>query len=190
VIPDEHIDENAKSEFERAELAARIGCRYVKAGLSPPFHLREAVRHWGGLSHDEIMAVIELHFDAYRRFYTTGTGDRLIHMVRAAIHKAIEAKHPSRDRPDGELDRPLRKRRGRLQPVAHAGGVDVFDDGDDGGPEDDRTVNVERSSGLVGYERVGLSNLEDDAPGETEHERKLSAFDRQGAAMPAVRAAD
>ena len=66
MMPNEHIDENAKSEIERAELAARIGCRYVKAGLSPPFHLREAVRHWGGLSHDEIMAIIEKHFQDWR----------------------------------------------------------------------------------------------------------------------------
>jgi len=83
------------------------------------------------------MAVIELHFDACRRFYTTGSGDRLFYMVEAAIGKAIEAKHPNPSHADGELDRPLRRGRGRLQPVAHAGGIDVFDDRDDDGAEVD-----------------------------------------------------
>jgi hypothetical protein len=34
----------------------------------------------------------------------------------------------------------VRKRRGGVQPVAHAGGIDVFDDRDDGGigQEDDQ----------------------------------------------------
>ena len=97
------------------------------------------MKHWVGLTQDEIVDVIEKHFRDCRHLYIAGAGDQHFHMVRSAISKAIEAKHPSRDRANGELERLLRKRRGRLQPVAHAGGVDVFDDRDDGGTgqEDD-----------------------------------------------------
>jgi len=53
-----------------------------------------------------------------------------------------------------------------VRPVPHIGGVDVFDDRDDGaGQEDDRTINVERSSRPVGYEHVGVPSLEDDDAG-------------------------
>ena len=161
MIPDEHIDENAKSDFERAELAARIDCRYVKAGLSPPFHLREAVRHWGGLSHDEIMAVIELHFDACRRFYTTGSGDRLFYMVELAIRRAIEAKYP-RNRSDGELKQPRRRSRVRQVHTAAGGLPDVYVEGH--AARLVRRTESERPSlaGYTGDERVGVPSLEDD----------------------------
>jgi hypothetical protein len=62
------------------------------------------------------------------------------YMVEAAIRKAIAAKHPSRDHTDGELERPVRRRRrGGMQPVPHIGGVDIYGDRDDGGAgqEDD-----------------------------------------------------
>jgi len=54
-----------------------------------------------------------------------------------------------------------------VRPVPHFGGVDVFDDRDDGGDGqgDDRTINVERSSRPVGYERVGVPSSEDDDAG-------------------------
>ncbi len=86
-------------------------------------------------------------------------------MVEAAISKAIEAKHPSRDRSDDELERPLRKHRGGVRLMPHAGRIDVFDDRDDGhsaGLEDDRGTNVERPSGLPRYERAGEPIGEDD----------------------------
>jgi len=81
----------------------------------------------------------EVVANAHRRLYVCGSAERFFYMVEAAISKAWEAKHPSRDHADDELERLLRKRRGRLQPVAHAGGVDVFNDRDDGGTgqEDD-----------------------------------------------------
>jgi len=50
MIPDEHDRENAKSDFELAELAGRVGNMYVRAGLSPPFALRDAVKSWRGLT--------------------------------------------------------------------------------------------------------------------------------------------
>src|SRR5882762_3787277 len=127
------------TDVELAELVGRVGNLYTRRGLSPPFALRDAAREWRGLSQDEIIAVLEKHFRDYRHLYIAGAGDQHFHMVRSAISKALEAKHPSRDHADDELERPRRKRRGRLQPVAHAGGVDVFDDRDDGGTgqEDD-----------------------------------------------------
>jgi hypothetical protein len=100
---------NAKSEFELAELVGRIGNFYTKKGLSPPFFLRDAAREWHGLSQDEIVVVLEKHFHDYRHLYIAGAGDQHFHLVRSAINKAIEAKYPSRDRSDDELERPLRK---------------------------------------------------------------------------------
>ena len=155
-------DHTSSDEAQVAEIVARVGDFYTRKGLSPPFHLHAVAKQWLGLSQDEIVTVLEKHFDACRRFYTTGSGDRHFHLVRSAISKAIEAKYPNHSHADDELERPLRKRRGRFQPVAHAGGIDVFDDRDDGGQEDDRTINVERSSSLVGYESAGVPIGEDE----------------------------
>jgi hypothetical protein len=149
-------------DYELAELVGRIGNFYAKKGLSPPFFLRDAAREWHGLSQDEIVAIIDNHFRDYRHCYIAGAGDQHFHMVRSAIQRAIEAKYP-RDRFNDELERPRRKHRGGVRPVPHLAGVDIFDDRDDGaGQEDDRTINVERSSRSVGCERVGVPSLEDD----------------------------
>ena len=74
--PDDHTAGNAKREFELAELVGRIGNFYTKKGLSPPFALRDDAREWRSLSQDEIVALINKHFDDCRRFYTSGSGDR------------------------------------------------------------------------------------------------------------------
>jgi hypothetical protein len=124
MMPDEHIDENAKTEFELAELVARVGNFYTRKGLSPPFFLRDAAGEWLGLSQDEIIAVLEQHFRDYRHLYIAGAGDRLFHLVRSAVAKAIEAKYPSRD---DESERPRRRNSSRVQQVHNAGGFpDVF----------------------------------------------------------------
>jgi hypothetical protein len=163
MMPDDHIAENARSEFGLAELVGRIGNLYVRQGLSPPTQLRDAAKHWLGLSQDEIVAVIQKHFADHRRLYVSGSGDGFFYMVEAAVRKAWQAKHPVRD---GEPEGPRRKRRGRVRPVPHAGGVDIFDDRDDGhsaGLEDDRVTNVEGPPGLPGYERTGDPiGIEDD----------------------------
>jgi len=154
------IPGDAAHELELAELAGRIGCAYVKQGLSPPFALREAIRSWRGLRQDEIMAIIAQHFEQCRRFYVAGCGDAHFAMVRAAISKALEAKHP---RPT-EPVRPRRRPRG-LQRLHHAGGrVDIYDDRDvsDAGQEDDQAASVERPFGLPGYEHAGEPIGEDD----------------------------
>ena len=112
LIPDEHNTRKARSEFELAELVGRIGNLYTKKGLSPPFILRDAVTSWGGLSQEEIVAVIEKHFQDCRQFYIAGAGDRHFHMVQLAISKALEAKYP-RDRLGGAPDQ--RRRAGRIR---------------------------------------------------------------------------
>jgi hypothetical protein len=38
--------ENAKSEFELAEIVGAVGNAYVRRGLSPPSQLQNAAKHW------------------------------------------------------------------------------------------------------------------------------------------------
>ena len=61
---------------------------------------RNAVKSWRGLTPDEIVAVIEKHFEDCRRFYTAGSGDQHFARVRAAIGKAMDPKDPFRARVD------------------------------------------------------------------------------------------
>jgi len=126
VMPDVHNAGDATSQLELDGLAGRIGCAYVKQGLSPPFHLRDAVKHWRGLTQDEIVAVIEKHFEQCRRFYTAGCGDAHFDMVRMAVTKALEANHPL---PRDEPVRPrLQRRAAGVRKIHHAGGTDIYDD--------------------------------------------------------------
>ncbi len=64
--------DNANSRFDLAELVGRISNLYTRRNLCPPSHLRDAAKDWLGLSQDEIVAVINKHFDDCRRFYTSG----------------------------------------------------------------------------------------------------------------------
>jgi hypothetical protein len=114
LMPDEHKAGKARSEFELVELVGRIGNLYTKRGLSPPFVLRDAVTSWGGLCQEEIVAVIEKHFQDCLQFYIAGAGDQHFHMVRSAISKALEAKYP-RDRLGVVPERPRRRRAGRIR---------------------------------------------------------------------------
>jgi uncharacterized Zn-binding protein involved in type VI secretion len=149
-------------DFALTELVGRIGNLYTRHRLSPPFHIRDAARRWLGLSQDEIIAVIEKHFADCRRFYTCGSGDAHFGMVESAIRKATEAKHPARAYGDDELVRPRHKR--GVRKIHNASGFpDVIVDG---GPAArllrDSESNVERPSGLVGYEDGGDPIGEDD----------------------------
>jgi hypothetical protein len=45
----------------------------------------------------------------YRRFYTARAGEQHFGLVQAAIRKALETKHPSREHVDDEPARPRRK---------------------------------------------------------------------------------
>ena len=127
-MPDPRDVANARNDSDLEELRGRIGNLYTRMGLSPPSQLYTAVEHWLGLSHEEILAAIEDHFAQHRRLYVSGSGDGYFYLVEAAIRRAWQAKHPTRDRANDEHERPRNKRLGRVRPVHHAGGVDVFDD--------------------------------------------------------------
>jgi len=166
MMPDPRDVENARSDSELEELRGRIGNLYTRMGLSPPSQLYTAVKHWLGLSHEEILAAIEDHFAQHRRLYVSGSGDGYFYLVEAAIRKAWQAKHPTRDRADDASERPQRKRRG-VQRVHNAGG----------GPHDlllddpravrvlrkrNQTAAVERPSTMRGYAGAGVPIGEDD----------------------------
>jgi len=99
------------------------------------------------------------------RFYTVGSVDGYFNMVRAAIHKALDAKNPFRARL--EPVRPQRPRR-RVVTIPNAGGrPDLFVDGRRADRLfRDRECYVARPSALVGYEGAGEPIGEDDDPGE------------------------
>jgi hypothetical protein len=89
----------AMSDLELAEIVGGVGCLYVKRGSCPPSRLRDAAKHWLGLTHDEILEVIEVHFDHHRGLYASGSGDAYFNLVEAAMRRAWQAKpagHPCR----------------------------------------------------------------------------------------------
>ncbi len=148
---------------ELTELVARVSNLYTRKGLSPPFHLRDAARHWLGIPPDEIIDIIEDHFRQHRRLYVSGSGCGYFYMVESAVRAAWQAKHPPRDHADDEPERPRRKRSG-LRKVHNASGFpDVIVDG---GPAArllrDSESNVERPTGLGGYDGAGDPLGEDD----------------------------
>src|SRR5215813_3112021 len=142
-------------------LLSAPACIYVKQGLSPPFHLRDALKRWRGLSQDEIVAVIEKHFEDCRRFYTAGSGDSHFHMVKAAMHRALVAKHP-RDHMDDEPERPRRRASGVRQIHNPSGIPDLFMVGRPARGFREPVSKVERPSGPPGYERAGDPIGQDD----------------------------
>jgi hypothetical protein len=150
----------AQREAQVAEIVARCGNIYTRFRLSPPMALRAAAQHWVGLSSDEVARVVEDHLREHRRLYIAGAGDRFFYMVEAAIRKAIEAKHPSRD---DELERPRRRSSNRVQQVHNASGFpDAFVEGR--AARQVRRTESERPSlaGYTGDDRVGVPSLEDD----------------------------
>jgi hypothetical protein len=76
--------------------------------------LRDAAKHWLGLTHGEILAAIEADFAEHRPRYTSGSGDGLFWMAEAAIRKAWQAKQ-ARDHVDEDLERPGRRRAGGVR---------------------------------------------------------------------------
>jgi len=115
------------TDGELTDPVACISNLYTRKSLSPPSQLHSAAKCWLGLSHDEIVAVIENHFADHRRLYTCGSGDGYFHMVEAAIRQRWREKHPSREHVDDEPVRPRRKR--GVRNVYMAGGyADASDD--------------------------------------------------------------
>src|SRR5262245_47209632 len=97
------------------ELVGRIGNLFQKRRLSPPFDIRRAAGFWlGSLTQDEIVDVIEEHFERCQMLpgiHASGSGDATFNMLKAAINKAIDSKL-AWGRPADEVERPRRKRRG------------------------------------------------------------------------------
>jgi ferredoxin-NADP reductase len=108
MMPDEHAAENATSEFERDELVGLVGNAFIRQGLSPPSQLHSAAKRWPGLTHREILDVLEQHFAEHRHLYTCGSGDGHFWMVEAAVRRKWQEKHPPRPHVDEELERPRR----------------------------------------------------------------------------------
>ncbi len=165
MMPDGHTSDDsdariAKREAQVAEIVARCGNIYGRFNLSPPFRLRAAAEQWVGLSLDEIASVVANHLREHRRLYVCGSAERFFYMVEAAIRKALEAKHPSRD---DELERPWRRSSSRVQQVHNASGFpDVFVEVRAARLVRNQVSNVERFSSLVGCESTGSPINEDD----------------------------
>jgi len=161
--PDQR-ESSAPSDSDLDELRGRIGNLYSRQGLSPPSQLYGAVKHWLGISHDEIIAAIEQHFAEHRRLYTCGSGDRYFYLVEEAVRAAWQKKHPARDRADDEPIQPRRRRAGRVREVHNAGGRPdlLVDERRAQRLFRDRESYVPRPSGLGGYEGSGEPIGEDD----------------------------
>jgi hypothetical protein len=166
-MPDNHTSDEsdariAQREAQVAEIVARCNNIYTRFNVSPPFRLPAAAEDWVGLSLDEIARVVEDHLREHRRLYT-GSGCGYFYMVEAAIRRAIETKHPSRD---AEPERPRRRRSSRVQKVHNASGFpDVYVEGR--AAREVRRTASERPSiaAYAGEGRVGVPSLEDDDPG-------------------------
>jgi hypothetical protein len=125
MMPDRDA-ENAKAELELNLLVARVGAAYTRAQLSPPFDLRSVVKHWRGLTPDEIVDVLERHFADCRHLYTCGAGEQHFGMVHQAMRRALEQKHPRQDpKPEREPQRPQRARRPWCRSPLQAAGFPI-----------------------------------------------------------------
>jgi hypothetical protein len=75
---------------EFTEFMGRAGCLYVKAGLSPPFHLKDFAEAWTleriGFEHciDEIRSYLAKHSGQHR----CGSGDDSLPYVDHAIRQS------------------------------------------------------------------------------------------------------
>jgi hypothetical protein len=69
-----------------------VGNCYLRQRLSPLAQLHDTLKRkrWC----QEIVDVLERHFDSCRHLYLAGSGDGLFYLVEAAIRAALEAKFP------------------------------------------------------------------------------------------------
>jgi hypothetical protein len=154
---------NAKIELELAELVGLIGNRYTRAGLTPPFNLRDAVKHWRGLTADEIVAVLERHFSDSRHLYTCGAAEQHFGMVHQAMRQALESKRPHPFEREPDRDRPQRPRRRVVSLHNPSGFADVYVEGP-AGPVREPEGPIEAPTALPGYEAAG-EPIEDNGAG-------------------------
>ena len=66
---------------------ARAGCIYTKAGLSPPFHLRQSAEAWllDGIDLGFCVDQITFHLDQHAAFYRSGSGDGTLPLLTRII---------------------------------------------------------------------------------------------------------
>ena len=82
---------------------ARAGCIYTKAGLSPPFHLRQFAEAWllDGIELTFCVDQIISHLDQHATFYRSGSGDGTLPLLNDLIRKRWHDLHkPPRARPE------------------------------------------------------------------------------------------
>jgi hypothetical protein len=82
---------------------ARAGCIYTKAGLSPPFHLRQfaEARLLDGIDLTFCLDQIISHLDQHAAFYRSGSGDGTLPLLNDLICKRWHDLHkPPRARPE------------------------------------------------------------------------------------------
>jgi hypothetical protein len=154
MMPDGHDARSLQGEERVAQIVARCGNIFTRFGLSPPWALRDAARHWTALSPDEVARVVAEHLDLHHGGYHGGSGDGLFHLVEAAIRKAIEQKYPRPER-QREPERPQRPRNRVVQIPTASGVPDIYVEGDAARVVRDVESPVERQAVLPGYERAG-----------------------------------
>ncbi len=80
---------SAICDVDLATYCGRIGNLYVRAGLSPPFALRDAVPGW--MARDiplwHCIDVIDRHLTEHRRRYSSGSGDALFIWLDELVRK-------------------------------------------------------------------------------------------------------
>jgi hypothetical protein len=150
-------------DAELAELVGFIANRYVRQKLSPASQINATtIRHWLGLSRQEILDVLDRHFDQSRRFYLSGSGDGLFGRVQDDIARALQAKH-GRPAPEHKPKPEPQRRRSRVVKIPTASGVsDLFVDGPAASLVREPESNAQRPTGLPGYEADG-EPIEDEA---------------------------
>jgi hypothetical protein len=97
---------------------ARAGCIYTKAGLSPPFHLRQSAEAWllDGIDLGFCVDQIASHLDQHAAFYRSGSGDGTLPLLNDFIRKRWHDLHkPPRARPE-RTDRIWKRNEERRRP--------------------------------------------------------------------------
>jgi hypothetical protein len=165
MMPDGHDAHSHQGEERVTVIVARCGNIFTRFGLSPPWGLRDAARHWTMLSPDEVARIVLDHMDLHRAEYHSGSGDELFHLLERAIRQALAAKHP-RPTPERQPERPQRPRNQVIAlPTAGGGLPDLYLEGAAASPVRDQVSNVERPSGLPpGYDAAGEPIEDDEAP--------------------------
>jgi hypothetical protein len=131
----------------------------MRSKLSPPSQLRDAARHWLGLSLDQIVEVLQRHLNEHRPSYTSGSADGHFWQVERAVREALERKHPV---PHVEEPKPQSRRRRVIRVHTASGIPDLIVDDPTARIPRGQATPLEGPSILRGYESAGEPILEDD----------------------------